>query len=172
MKSAYPLAVPDNPGQNASAGVRRLRSLLPLLLFISLTAQSSQSQSAPLGRLFFTPERRAALERQRLLNIQEKTQETIEVANVHINGMVRRSNGKATVWVNGRPQLGDETSGGVMAHPSAKEPERVEIRVGDEMPASLRVGEKLNRANQEKTDGLAGGQVLVNRGDEDKSRKR
>lgn len=140
-----------------SAAYRALAVLLVLL------GVSALAQSAPLGRLFLTPERRAVLERQRQLNIQEKTQETIEVANVHINGVVRRSGGKSTVWVNGRPQLDDESGSGVLVRPAPKEADRVEIQVGDEAPASLRIGEKLNRATQEKTDGLAGGQVQVNR---------
>ena len=136
------------------------------LLLLSLVLLPTLVQSAPLGRLFLTPERRVVLERQRQLNIQEKTQETIEVANVHINGMVRRSNGKATVWVNGRPQQDDETAGGVAVRPSPRHLEQVEIRVGDERPAALRVGEKLNRATQEMSDGLAGGQLQINSGDE------
>ena len=150
------------PGRGGTAGrQRKLRTLLLALLLLPALAHS-----APLGRLFFTPERRAVLERQRQLNIQEKTQETIEVANVHINGMVRRSSGKATVWVNGRPQQEGEAAGGVAVRPSPRQLEQVEIRVGEESPAALRVGEKLNRATQEMSDGLAGGQLQINRGDE------
>ena len=163
-----PQCLADIPQRLRSGAVAhwRLRALLlSLLLFPAL------ANPAPLGRLFLTPERRAVLERQRQLNIQEKTQETIEVASVHVNGMVRRSAGKATVWVNGRPQQEGESATGVAVRPSARQLEQVEIRVGEETPAALRVGEKLNRATQELSDGLAGGQLQVNRGDEAKPRK-
>lgn len=139
-------------------------------LALALTATTAQAE--PLGRLFFTPERRAALERQRQLNIQEQTQETIEVASVRLNGLVRRSGNKGTVWINGRPQQLDSTGTGVLVTPSAKEVDRVGIRVGDENPSSLKVGETLNRATQEMTDGLAGGQLKINRGDEARQRTR
>ncbi|MDD5174885.1 MAG: hypothetical protein PHQ05_00495 [Sterolibacterium sp.] len=154
-------------GKGLPAGVGWIGAATLALLLISPLAQAE-----PLGRLFFTPERRAVLERQRLLNIEEKTQETIEIASVHVNGVVRRSNGKATVWVNGRPQRDDESGTGVSVRSSAKEPARVEIRVGEEPPTSLRIGERLNRATQEKTDGLAGGQLQVNRDDAAKPSRR
>lgn len=150
----------------AAAAIARLSPVL-VLAVLATTAQAE-----PLGRLFFTPERRAALERQRQLNIEEKTQETIEVANVHLNGVVRRGGNKTTVWVNGRPQQLDNTTVGIQVLPSSKEMDRVGIRVGDEMPSSLRVGETLNRSTQETTDGLAGGQIKINRGDETKRRNR
>lgn len=144
-----------------------MRALALIMLLISPLAQGE-----PLGRLFLTPERRAVLERQRQLNIEEKTQETVEVASVHVNGVVRRGNGKATVWVNGRPQQDDEISTGVTVRSSPKDPAQVDIRVGDETLSSLKIGESLNRATQEKTDGLAGGQLKVNRGDAAKPARR
>lgn len=142
------------------------------LAALALALMAASARAEPLGRLFFTPERRAALERQRQLNIQEKTQETIEVANVHLNGVVRRSGNKATVWVNGRPQQVDNTGTGILVSPSSKAADRVDIRVGDENPSSLKVGETLNRATQETTDGLAGGQLKINRGNEARQRAR
>lgn len=140
---------------------RKLTLMLTVMTIITVDCQAE-----PLGRLFFTPERRATLERQRQLNIQEKTQETIEVASVHVNGMVRRSGSKATVWVNGRPQQTDNTTSGILVTPSSSEVNRVGIRVGDEIPSSLKVGETLNRATQEMTSGLAGGQIQINRSED------
>ncbi|MBI3522966.1 MAG: hypothetical protein HY066_00345 [Betaproteobacteria bacterium] len=124
------------------------------------------AQSETLGRLFLTPERRAALERQRQLNIQEKPQETLAVDKVHLNGVVYRNDngGKTTVWVNGRPQRDGENNSGIALRPSPGEPGRMAISVGDEKPAHLRIGETLNRGTQEKTDGLAGGQLQINPG--------
>jgi len=138
---------------------------------LSLCLLPALVQAAQLGRLFLTPERRAQLERQRQLNIQEKTQETIEVASVHVNGMVRRSGGKTTVWVNGRPQQEGVNASGVAVRPSPRQVDRIDISIGEESPASLRVGERLNRATQELSNGLAGGRLQVNRGDAVKPRR-
>ena len=65
----------------------------------------------PLGRLFYTPAQRAQLEtaraqRDRRLPIStapeaETTPQGPEV--VTYNGVVRRSDGKSTVWINGKP---------------------------------------------------------------------
>ncbi|MBI5922090.1 MAG: hypothetical protein HY847_10665 [Betaproteobacteria bacterium] len=151
------------------AAHRRAARRLAVLLLFMLPALV---QAAQLGRLFLTPERRAQLERQRQLNIQEKTQETIEVASVHVNGMVRRSGGKTTVWVNGRPQREGVNVSGISVRPSSRRIEEVEIGVGEETPASLRVGERLNRATQELSNGLAGGRLQINRGDETKRPRR
>lgn len=168
MKSEHPGVVPVKPSKDIVGAVLRAHAGLLALILVS-----SLAQAEPLGRLFFTPERRAVLERQRQLDIQEKTAETVElVANVHVNGMVRRSGGKSTVWINGRPQQTNEISGGVTVRPSRREVEQVEISVGEETPASLRIGETLNRATQEKTSGLAGGHLQINRSDEDSRRPR
>lgn len=168
MKFEHVRATPIEPAKYIVGALLRARAGLLALMLVS-----SLAHAEPLGRLFFTPERRALLERQRQLDIQEKTAETVElVANVHVNGMVRRSGGKSTVWINGRPQLTNEASGGVTVRPSRRDQEQVEISVGEETPASLRIGETLNRATQEKTSGLAGGQLQINRNDENSRRPR
>ena len=149
---------------HARRSVGRSRRLSAAALAMLLLA--AYAQAAPIGRLFFTPDRRATLERQRQLNIQEKTQEaTVEIASLHLNGVVRRSGNKTTVWVNGRPQQADNANTGITVLPSTRDMERVNIRVGEESSTSMRVGETLNRATQEMSDGLAGGQLQVNRGD-------
>lgn len=83
-----------------------LRFLLacPLLL---IAAEASAAE--PLGRLFFTPAQRASLDvarsqKTRVTVATEKTEE--EPAPVPevitYEGMVRRSDGKSTVWINNR----------------------------------------------------------------------
>ncbi|OQY70928.1 MAG: hypothetical protein B6D47_06895, partial [Rhodocyclaceae bacterium UTPRO2] len=64
---------------------------------LALLAAGAHAADETLGRLFFTPERRAALERQRQLNIRE-TQKTIEGAELGVSGIVQRSSGKNTAW--------------------------------------------------------------------------
>ena len=135
-------------------------SLGMLAAALALLAHVSPAEAEPLGRLFFTPDRRAVLERQRQLNIQEKTQETVVVEKLHLNGVVQRSGGKTTVWVNGRPQSNEDNTG-IVLRPLPKDPGKVSVSVGDENPTTLRIGETINRGTQEKTDELAGGQLQI-----------
>lgn len=143
--------------------VTAARSLPLPMAALALALWAMDTQSEPLGRIFFTPERRAAMERQRQLNIQEKTKEdTVEVASVHLNGVVRRKGNKDTVWVNGRVQRNDDGNTDIHFRPALRDSGRVSVGVGDEPLTSLRIGETLNRATGEKTDGLAGGQLQIN----------
>jgi hypothetical protein len=106
-----------------------------------------------------TPERRAVLERQRQLNIQEV--QTIEGSTVTVDGVVSRSSGHSTVWINQRPQNENALGTGVTAHVSPTNPSRVTIAPGEEAPASLKVGESINRGTREKTDALGDGHITV-----------
>lgn len=79
-------------------------------------------QNEPLGRLFFTPQQRALLDRQRLQGI---TSNFDQEASYTLNGEVRRSSGKNTRWVNGEAQTGPTPRGviGDTYHPATGERE-------------------------------------------------
>ncbi len=120
------------------------------------------ADATELGRLFFTPERRTALERQRTLNIQEA--QTLQGTTMSLDGVVYRSSGKATVWVNRQAQTENEASRtGVGAVISPKTPGSVLLSPGEEAPAQLKVGEAMNRATGERTTRLGGGSVITPR---------
>lgn len=127
------------------------------LVFTALPASAE-----PLGRLFLTPERRAALERQRQLNIQE-TQQVIEGATLSVSGVVKRSSGKTTTWVNGTPQDDSSSATGVHVEIDRANPARTTVVAGEESPASLKVGESINRATRETTSGVGDGRIIVKR---------
>jgi hypothetical protein len=115
------------------------------------------AQEAPLGRLFLTPEQRAALNNARRNNIRaeavaatpvEKKPRALRTRSVEINGLVKRSDGETIVWVNGRPINGQragglrikaspDTQGSVIVHEPGKD-EEVEIKVGQRV--DLRTG--------------------------------
>ena len=68
----------------------------------------------PLGRLFLAPERRDALDQQRkTLQFQETV---VEGDSLTLNGVVTRSSGKWTMWVNGSP-LTEKDASSVAAAP-------------------------------------------------------
>jgi hypothetical protein len=128
---------------------------------LALIAIGDVMAAEPLGRLFFTPERRAALDRQRQFNTQEI--QALEGASVSLDGIVRRSSGKTTVWVNRQPLQDNSTASGVGVALSPKDPGRAVLTPGDEAPAALKVGQSINRATRETSDGLGGGRVVVGR---------
>lgn len=136
--------------------IRILQSLVGLALLAPTFAASAQE----LGRLFFTPERRAALERQRTLNVQEA--QTLQGTTMSLDGVVYRSSGKATVWINNQAQAENESARtGVSASLSPKAPGSALLKPGEEAPAHLKVGEAVNRATGERNTRLGGGVVVT-----------
>lgn len=115
-----------------------------------------------LGRLFFTPERRQILDRQRQLNIQEK-QEIPEDPTLTINGIVTRSSGKRTVWINGITQNEKDTLSGVTVTTNRKEPGRIVVRASESPAGNAKVGETVNRNTGEAVDLLNGGRINIRR---------
>jgi hypothetical protein len=125
------------------------------------SASGTGAAAPALGRLFFTPEKRVALERQRQLNIQET--QTLEGATMSLDGIVVRSSGKRTVWINNRAQNDQAAPAGVTAALGQREPGQAVLQAGEETPARLKVGESINRATRESSSGLAQGQISVHR---------
>lgn len=137
----------------------RLVSRLLTLLSI-LTGAGTVASEEALGRLFFTPERRELLDRQRALNTLE-SQAITEDPQIVVNGQVRRSSGKRTTWINGQAQNDTETRTGVIAHPAAQGHEQIIIESGEDPKARVRVGETLNRGTQETRDLIGEGKIII-----------
>ncbi len=131
-----------------------------LLLAQSATSALAEPAAPELGRLFFTPERRAALERQRQFNIMEAR--TLEGSTLSLDGVVARSTGKSTIWVNGKPSDDPEvTQSGVRAQLQRSNPGRAILTPGDDNPTNIKVGEVINRATGDRDDRLGGGKVVT-----------
>lgn len=85
--------------------------------------------AAPMGRLFFTPEERARID-QGQGHLQ--TNEVPDTAPV-VNGVVRRADGRATVWIDGQARQEtlrrlDDVAPNVSS-PDAPDDSRIQIRV-------------------------------------------
>lgn len=84
-----------------------------------LVATGLQAADVTFGRLFLTPAQRAALEQARRKNIRadelaaEKANRPKRppVRDVVVSGVVKRSDGESTVWVNGQPVDGTSEAG-------------------------------------------------------------
>lgn len=93
--------------------------IVALLLLCSLPAWP---QSEPLGRLFFTPQQRAELDRQRQ-GLNANTNDS-QKSSYTLNGEVHRSSGHNTRWVNGEAQSSHSPRREVVGdtyHPSSGE---------------------------------------------------
>jgi hypothetical protein len=79
------------------------RSAAALALLAGL-AMPAAAQEEALGRLFFTPQQRAAFDRERLLGGSQRSAALEGESSYVFNGEVRRSSGRNTRWFNGEAQ--------------------------------------------------------------------
>lgn len=97
--------------RHRAAPRRAVRIFLVLLAASGAGGGSIAASTADPGRLFYTPAQRAQLEAARARNITQITPGTPESGPPpqRFDGIVVRSDGSTTRWVNGQPQVG--TSG-------------------------------------------------------------
>ncbi|MBS0307734.1 MAG: hypothetical protein JSS58_02070 [Proteobacteria bacterium] len=89
---------------------RLFSRILPFVILPFLTGQATAAEA--LGRLFHTPAERAALDQLRLGSTPDQGTETAE--QITLDGVVKRSNGTSTTWINGIPQQDNEHAQGVL----------------------------------------------------------
>lgn len=137
-----------------------LRLSCTLLAGWLIIAPALAAEEQTLGRLFFTPERRLALERQRTHNVQQA--QALQGTTMTLDGVVYRSSGKSTVWINQHAQNeNDAKRTGVTATLSRRNPGSALITPGEDTPTKLKVGEAVNRATGERNSRLGGGSVAA-----------
>lgn len=71
------------------------------MLLIALNCNTVQADTA-LGRLFFTPSQRDALDKARQQNLNMETANNTTEDSITLNGVVKRSDGRHTVWINSK----------------------------------------------------------------------
>ena len=149
----------ETPRSRAHRG----RRLGALALIGALAAPvSAQDTEARLGRLFFTPEQRQTLDRQRQVGIDERAELSAD-PTLTINGVVTRSSGKRTVWINGVAHNENENPGDVVVTTPGHDPGQVVVHAADSPPASAGVGDTVHRHSGETADLLNGGSITVRR---------
>lgn len=122
------------------------------------------AQAQELGRLFFTPEQRAALDARRKARVPDKpaAAPATESPITRVNGAVQRSGGKSTVWVNGEMIPEDAQAGGARVAPGGSARGRVSIPAGEgTQQHELRVGETLDRSSGEVRDVIGDGEIRI-----------
>lgn len=122
-----------------------------------MIAFSPAVASQDLGRLFYTPEQRDALDARRRARVPDKPAAAPIVVSptTRLDGFVRRSDGRSTVWVNG--DTADDT------RPQADG--SVSVVVGESgARVRLKPGQVVDRSSGEVTDVLGErGEVRVRR---------
>lgn len=141
-----------------STGLCRGLRALGILFSLVLQHFTPAATAGDLGRLFFTPDRRAALERQRELNLPQRDS-LGENDMLTLNGLVTRSNGKRTIWINGTAV--SESSSLIRFRAAANQAGSARLTTGDEAPISLTVGNTLNRGSGQVNSSLGNGWVRV-----------
>jgi len=102
-------------------GDASLKRLIVLFALVGATAPVAAQPANPPGRLFFTPDQRASLDRARAqrarttLSTENTEQDAAPVSQTIIyGGVVRRSDGKSTAWLNNQPVNDREQFGGAI----------------------------------------------------------
>lgn len=141
-----------------------MRRLAPIALLCGLLAAGPAWAQQELGRLFFTPEQRAALDARRAARLPDKPAAVAESPTTRVDGYVKRSSGKSTVWVDGEAMPDGLQIEGLRVQ-RGNDPTRVTVTVGEDgRRVVLRIGETLDRATGEVKDVIGDGELRVRRG--------
>lgn len=141
--------------------MRSVRLLLAALLLLPAAPASAQQ----LGRLFFTPEQRDTLDARRRAGVQERAAPVAISPTTRVDGYVRRSRGKSTIWLDGNAIADGVRPDGIRVY-RGSDPTRVRIGVGDEdRRVAVRVGQSVDRASGEIKDPIGPGGLRIERRD-------
>ena len=139
-----------------------MRAAAALAAMLTGLLGAADAGAQELGRLFFTPEQRAALDARRKARVPDKPAATpqAELPITRVNGAVQRSGGKSTVWVNGEA-IPEGAPDSAQVAPGSN-PGRVSIPAGEGAQRfDLRVGESLDRGSGEVRDVIGEGKIKV-----------
>jgi hypothetical protein len=121
-----------------------LRHALLLAAVGILSTGAASAQDNTLGRLFYTPDQRSALNAN-IRTVMKKPKQRIPIPrSVTLSGVVTRSDGERTVWVDGQAyHQGDPD--GISVLTNSGDPARAEMKVrGVRKRVPVRVGQQLN----------------------------
>jgi hypothetical protein len=130
-----------------------------------LACHAPAAAAEELGRLFFTPDQRQALDARRKARVPDKpAAATVASPTLRLDGYVKRPDGRSTVWVNGE-SLGEGSQPDAPRIGSGSRDSRVSVNVGDSPSrVELKPGEVLDRGNGEVRDVIGDGEIRIRRG--------
>lgn len=109
-----------------------------ILIMLALPCSSAMAAEEPeLERLFNTPQRRAQLDELRRRNVPiQRPAATPVTQNIRLDGIVRRTSGPTTVWINGeiqQDQVKIQAAGNTSAQISTGSGRAIELKVGEQL---------------------------------------
>jgi hypothetical protein len=129
-----------------------------VLFALALAAAAAEAQE--LGRLFFTPEQRAALDARRRARLPDNPASVTAASVTRVDGFVKRSAGPSTVWINGEWTTENAPEAPRLVEPSPG----VSVSTGESgTRVRLKPGETLDRGNGEVRDLIGDGEIQVRR---------
>jgi hypothetical protein len=112
-----------------------------IFLALAVAGFSSNLKAEELGRLFFTPEQRSALDARRKARVPDRPNIPTPVSpTTRLDGYVKRQGGRSTVFVNGdavlegtaeAPVVDPERRGGRVPVTAGEGGQRIELRPGE-----------------------------------------
>jgi hypothetical protein len=134
-----------------------------LAILALLAALSGPVAAQELGRLFFTPEQRAALDARRAARLPDKPTAARESPTTRVDGFVARSSGRSTVWVDGEA-LADGAQPEGLRVQRGRDAGKVTVIFGEQgRRVEMRVGETLDRSTGDVKGLLGDGEARVER---------
>ena len=119
-----------------------------VVVVLALSLPACAAAAADLGRMFFTPEQRATLDKARKQSGRVEAEPEFKPPpaplpqNVSVTGLIRRSDGKHTIWLNNRV-ISEHQTGGIKAGIGRRD-NQVRLRVPDGgRGVDLKVGQTL-----------------------------
>ena len=143
-----------------------MKRALPPLVLVLLLGSAAGAAGQELGRLFLSPEQRAALDARRKAKLPDRpAAAAVESPTTRVDGMVMRSGGKSTVWLNGEPVPEGTQPEGVRVAPGRRDPSSVSVTVGEgERRVEMKIGESIDRGSGELRDVIGSGEIRVRPG--------
>lgn len=138
-----------------------MRGLVAFLLSFLFVCPPAAAQE--FGRLFFTPEQRAALDARRKARVPDKPAAAVVASpTTRVSGYVKRTDGRSTVFLNGEAQPDHLPESARIAPHGADT--RVLVPVGESgASVALKPGELLDRGSGEIRDVIGDGEIKVRR---------
>lgn len=128
-----------------------------LAIVLAILPSLAAAQEITLGRLFFTPQERATLDRERLkagMPTLQAAEDALPAESITLTGHIQRSSGKSTVWLNGKPQHESDSAKPVTAKGKRNAPGEIIVRLPDKNQSyPLKVGQTLIPASGEIREG-------------------
>ena len=130
------------------------RLTLRLLLVVSIWSAACFAGAEPVGRLFLSPAERMALDQLRLrggaaepVAVTRAEEAPVISQLITLNGVVQRSSGKNTVWINHVPQHEFESRQGIAVVGHSVAPPTAFLQLPSGQRVHLKTGQTFNVEN-------------------------